>query len=178
MRLPKEFTIAAVRARRSVVWLQASVALLSPKCHPRVLSIGEGLAASAGDEREYGMVKMPRWDKRKRTKLQMRKMTVGVDGKSANECCWSPLSQCYSVCCNELLNIQFTRAWTCKEPPANNFNSLTAPGAIFFTLLSGERRVTAHTINKCVGHCFSLTNIMDRNAREGETLLFSNRANN
>lgn len=41
--------------------------------------------------------------------------------------------------------------------------------------------MTAHTINKCVGHCFSLTNIMDRNAREGKTrraLLFSNRANN
>jgi len=66
-------------------------ALLSPKRHPRVLSIGEGLTASTGDDRrEYGMVKMPRWDKRKRTKLQMRKMTVGVDGKSANECCWSP----------------------------------------------------------------------------------------
>lgn len=47
---------------------------------PIPISVGESLAApKLGDDwREHGMVKMPRRDKRKRTKLQMRKTTVVV----------------------------------------------------------------------------------------------------
>lgn len=41
MRLPKEFTIAAVRARRSVVWLQASVGFAVAKAPSPDLHRGE-----------------------------------------------------------------------------------------------------------------------------------------